>query len=174
MTTLFGTAAAVALALATALAAAFAAAPRDGFETEVFIAAPPATVWALLTDPAEHRALSPNLRRLEGHFAPGGRLLLTMGGPGGGEVTFHARVLAAEPGRELRWRGRLLLPRLLDGEHYFLLAAVKGGTRLVQGERFRGVLLWGMDVQAFRPEFERMNAALKARAEAVAAARAGG
>ena len=28
-------------------------------------------------------------------------------------------VLVAEPGRELRWLGRLFVPRLFDGEHRF-------------------------------------------------------
>jgi hypothetical protein len=64
--------------------------------------------------------------------------------------------------------GRLGLPRLFDGEHYFLLEAEHGGTRLVQGERFCGVLLWVMDVQRFRADFERANEALKVRAEAQA------
>jgi hypothetical protein len=163
MTTLFGTAAAVALALG----AAFALAPRDGFETEVFIDAPPETVWALLTDPAEHQAWSPNMHRVEGRFAAGERVGLTMGTPSGGTITFRPEVLVADPGRALRWLGRLYLPRLFDGEHYFLLEAENGGTRLIQGERFRGVLLWVMDVQPFRAEFERANEGLRARAEAV-------
>lgn len=154
-------------AAALALGAAFALAPRDGFETEVFIDAPPETVWALLTDPVEHQAWSPNMHRVTGRFDKGERVSLTMGTPSGGEITFHPEVLVADPGRELRWLGRLYLPRLCDGEHYFLLVAENGGTRLIQGERFRGVLLWDMDVQPFRAEFERANAGLKARAEEV-------
>jgi len=163
MTTLFGTAAAIALALGAALTLA----PHDGFETEVFIDAPPETVWALLTDPVEHQAWSPNMHRVTGCFAEGERLSLTMGTPAGGEITFRPEVLVADAGRELRWLGRLYLPRLFDGEHYFQLSAENGGTRLIQGERFRGVLLWVMDVRPFRAEFERANAGLKARAEEV-------
>ncbi|NYS25999.1 hypothetical protein HUK65_13470 [Rhodobacteraceae bacterium 2376] len=75
------------------------------------------------------------------------------------------RVLVAHPGRELRWLGRLGLPRLFDGEHYFRLIPEAGGTWLIQGERFHGLLLWAMDVQQFRAGFEPGNAALKARAE---------
>lgn len=162
MTTLH---AAVALA-AAAIGAVLALAPRDGFETEVFIEAPPETVWTLLTDPAEHEAWNRDMRRVEGRFVEGGRLRLTMGTPSGGEITFRPRVLVAEPGRELRWLGRLGPPRLFDGEHYFLLAPEHGGTRLVQGEHFRGVLLWLIDVECFRAVFERANEALKRRAEA--------
>ncbi|MFN7003616.1 MAG: SRPBCC domain-containing protein, partial [Roseinatronobacter sp.] len=65
---------------------------------------------------------------------------------------------------------RLGLPRLFDGEHYFLLFAEDGGTRLVHGERFHGLLLWFVDVQQFRPGFEAANEGLKARAEQQASA----
>ena len=86
-------------------------------------------------------------------------------------MTFHPRVLVAEPGQELRWLGRLGVPRLFDGEHYFRLIPEGDGTRLIHGERFRGLLLWVMDVRQFRPSFECANAALKTRAEADARGR---
>lgn len=158
---------AVIAAIAAALAMAFVRAPRAGFETHVFIDAAPEAVWALLTDPAEHQAWNPNIHCIAGRFVAGERVRLTMGKPSGGEITFHPRVLVARPGRELRWLGRLGLPRLFDGEHYFLLSPEGRGTRLVQGERFCGLLLWVMDVQRFRADFERANEALKARAEAL-------
>lgn len=166
MTTLFGAAAALAIAIGVALATA----PRDRFETEIFIAAPPETVWSLLTDPVEHAGWNPTMRSVAGRFAPGERLRLEMLTPSGGTITFRPRVLAADPERELRWLGRLGLPRLFDGEHYFRLVAEDGGTRLIHGEHFRGLLLWVMDVHQFRPAFEAANAGLKGRAEALRAA----
>ena len=162
MTALLLTASAIALGLA----AAFARAPREGFETEIFIDAPPARVWALLTDPAAHAGWNPMMQAVEGSFTPGHRIRLTMHTPSGGIMRFRPRVLMADPGCELRWLGRLGLPRLFDGEHYFRLIPEAGGTRLIQGERFRGVLLWALDVQQFRAGFEAGNAALKAMAEA--------
>lgn len=164
MTTLLATAAAI------ALGAAFATAPRDGFETEIFIDAPPEAVWALLVDPAEHVRWNPTMRAVEGRFEPGERVRLVMQTPSGGVMRFRPRILVAEPGRELRWLGRLGLPRLFDGEHYFRLLPEGGGTRLVHGERFRGLLLWVMNVQQFRPAFEAANEGLKAHAEARARA----
>ena len=162
MTALLLTTAAIALGLA----AAFARAPRDGFETEIFIEAPPERVWALLTDPEAHAAWNPMIAAVEGSFTPGRRVRLIMRTPSGGTMRFRPRVLVAKPGRELRWLGRLGLPRLFDGEHYFRLIPEAGGTRLIQGERFRGLLLWAVDVQQFRAGFEAGNAALKAMAEA--------
>lgn len=153
-------------ALTLGLGAAFMTAPRDSFETGIFIDAPPEQVWALLSDPVAHAAWNPMVQAVEGQFIPGTHIRLSMRTPSGGSMTFHPRVLAAAPGQELRWLGRLPLPRLFDGEHYFLLSPENGGTRLIQGERFRGVALWVMDVQQFRPAFEAANAALKAHAEA--------
>jgi hypothetical protein len=161
MITLFGTAAAIAIGLGIA----FATAPRDGFETEIFIAAPPERVWSLLTDPAEHAAWNPGMRAVEGRFAAGERLRLSMRTPSGGTMTFRPRVLVADPARELRWRGRLGLPRLFDGEHYFRLIAENGGTRLIHGERFHGLLLWVMDIHQFRPAFVAANEGLRAVAQ---------
>lgn len=152
-------------ALALGLAAAVTRAPRDGFETGIFIKAPPERVWALLTDPAAHADWNPMIAAVEGSFTPGRRVRLIMRTPSGGTMRFRPRVLVADPGRELRWLGRLGLPRLFDGEHYFRLIREEGGTRLIHGEQFCGVLLWVMDVQQFRPGFESGNAALKARAE---------
>jgi hypothetical protein len=152
-------------ALALGLAAALTRAPRDGFETEIIINAPPERVWALLTDSVAHAGWNPMIADVSGRFTPGQRVRLTMRTPTGDTMTFRPRVLVADPGRELRWLGRLGLPRLFDGEHYFRLIPEADGTRLLHGERFRGVLLWAMDVQQFRAGFEAGNAALKTMAE---------
>jgi hypothetical protein len=55
---------------------------------------------------------------------------------------------------------------VFEGEHYFLLDPTGTGTRLRHGERFHGVALWFMSPERFRADFDRMNAALKARVEA--------
>jgi hypothetical protein len=57
-------------------------------------------------------------------------------------MTFRPRVVKWEPGRELRWLGRLVVPRLFDGEHIHLLEPLaEDRTRYVQSERFSGVLV---------------------------------
>ncbi|WP_152988315.1 hypothetical protein [Paracoccus sp. MKU1] len=66
----------------------------------------------------------------------------------------------------MRWLGRLFLPHALDGEHYFILDERQGSTYLIHGEGFHGVLLGFIDAKRFGADFERMNAALKARVEA--------
>ena len=78
-------------------------------------------------------------------------------------------MLIAEPCRELRWRGRLLLPGIFDGEHYFQIRESKPGiTTFLHGERFSGLLVplakSGLE-SGTKAGFEAMNRALKTRAE---------
>lgn len=155
----------IAAAAALLLAGAFAFAPRNEIRTTVDIDATPAEVWAVLADPAGYPEWNPFLVRMEGEIAEGATLTNTMRPAGGSEMTFRPTVLKVEPERELRWLGRLFVPRLFDGEHYFLLEVHDAGTRLVHGERFHGIGLWFIDVDRFRSDFEAMNAALKARVE---------
>ncbi|MEC4615702.1 SRPBCC domain-containing protein [Tsukamurella tyrosinosolvens] len=134
-------------------------------ERSVEIAAPPAEVWRVLVDFGAYPQWNPFVIRAA---APDGlevgRDLDVRISNGGSETGFRPEVLAVEPERELRWVGRVLIPGLLDGEHYFRLEAVAGGTRFTQGERFRGVLVpvvgSALDVGG---GFDAMNAALRDR-----------
>jgi hypothetical protein len=77
-------------------------------------------------------------------------------------------MIASGNGRELRWLGRVLLPGIFDGEHvHELEPRGPDRTRYVQREKFRGILvpLLGRTLEATRLGFEKMNAALEARAE---------
>jgi hypothetical protein len=64
--------------------------------------------------------------------------------------------------------GHLLIPGVFDGEHYFLLEPLGDGkTRLMQGERFSGLLvcLLSGTLSATEAGFKAMNTALKQEAE---------
>jgi hypothetical protein len=83
-------------------------------------------------------------------------------------MMFRPQVLAAIPGREIRWLGRLLIPRLFDGEHAFELADDAEGCRFRQTEKFTGILVPHMPNRMFEATeqgFTAMNQALKRRAE---------
>lgn len=147
------------------IAAGWAMAPQREIVTEIEIAAPPDHVWAVLTDGAKYPEWNPFIVSMAGDIRAGATLTNRMRPQAGSPMTFRPVVLRAEPDRELRWLGRLGLPRIFDGEHYFLLNPSPEGTRLVQGERFRGIALWIIDPEQFRADFEALNAALKARAE---------
>jgi hypothetical protein len=140
--------------------------------SEIEIAAPAERVWAVLADGAAYAAWNPFIPRLAGRLEPGARLEVRIAPPGGTAVTFRPTVLAAEPGRELRWLGHLVVPGLFDGEHRFAIEPLgQDRVRFVQEERFGGLLVGlfaGSLDRHTRPGFEAMNRALKARAEATA------
>jgi len=135
---------------------------------QIDIEAPPATVWKHLTDTADLE-WNPFVRSLEGKLAEGEQLTVRLTSHTGREMTFRPTVLCARADEELRWRGKLLLPGILDGEHRFSLEALPDGrTRFTQSEHFSGLLV-GLSRRALaktRDGFERMNEALKQRAEA--------
>jgi hypothetical protein len=84
-------------------------------------------------------------------------------------MTFSPVVLRNTAGREFRWKGKLVLPGIFDGEHYFRLASGgAGSTQFTHGERFTGLLvplLRGALDRDTRSGFEAMNRALKQRVE---------
>ncbi|WP_142458491.1 SRPBCC domain-containing protein [Geodermatophilus aquaeductus] len=135
---------------------------------EIDIAAPPERVWADLTDLRAYPEWNPFIVRAEGDVVRGARLSLRMQPVGGRALTLRPRLLAADPPRELRWLGRLVLPGLMDAEHAFRLEPSGAGTRLVQEETFRGVLVPVVARSLDRgtlPAFEAMNRALRERVE---------
>lgn len=113
--------------------------------------------------------MEPFIGEISGEAKPGSRLSLTVRPPGGRAMRFAPTVLAADEARELRWLGRVGLPRIFDGEHRFVLEPLaEGRVRLVHTECFRGILvplLWSSVEARTRAGFEQMNRALKARAE---------
>ena len=89
--------------------------------TVVEIDAPAIAIWRVLADFAAYPEWNPFIRRLEGEPVAGARIRVTVEPPGRKPMAFHAIVRAAEPGRELRWLGRVLIPRIFDGEHAFII-----------------------------------------------------
>ena len=57
-------------------------------------------------------------------------------------MSFKPKVLAATPGEELRWLGKLGFHGLAAGEHFFILTTNDDGTtRLNHGERYPGAMV---------------------------------
>lgn len=137
-------------------------------ETAVEIDASPARVWAVLTDFARMASWNPFITSIAGNAAPGSRLSVTIAPPGKSAMRFRPTVLSVRPEGELRWRGRLLIPGVFDGEHYFLLEPLaEDKTRFTHGEKFSGFLVGLVrgTLAATEVGFQAMNAALKREAE---------
>ena len=140
--------------------------------TEIEIGASAERVWQILTDFASYPEWNPFVRRISGEAQEGTQLEVYLQPSGARGMTFRPTILKAEPSRELRWRGKLFIQGLFDGEHVFEIEQLaENRVRFVQRESFRGLLtslLLRMLKNDTRRGFEEMNAALKARAEAAA------
>ena len=137
-------------------------------ETNIEINAPAVRIWGLLTDFARMSSWNPFIKSISGNLAQGDRLSVYIAPPGKAGMRFKPTVLTVRPERELRWLGHLLIPGVFDGEHYFLLEPIGvGRTRLVQGEKFSGLLvgLLSGTLSATEAGFKAMNTALKREAE---------
>jgi hypothetical protein len=142
--------------------------PRE-LTTQIEIDAPASRVWEVLTDFDAYPDWNPFVRRIAGRPEPGTKLEVRIQPSGGRGMTFRPTVLAAEPERELRWLGRLLVPGVFDGEHSFRIEPLgEGRVRFTQAELFSGALvpLLGRSLGATERGFAEMNESLKRRAEA--------
>ena len=129
------------------------------------IDAPPMAVWAVLTDLGRYPEWNPALPRGVRRRSPWGS-----GSPSapssranGRLMTVKAKIVAADPGAELRWVSNL--PGIMSGEHSFVLTPLNGGTRLAQTEIYGGLLAATVSVPRTETIFQAMNDALKQRVE---------
>ena len=72
-------------------------------------------VWGVLSDFASYPHWNPGMEQVQGEAKVGTRLRIRFRLNGGRVMTMKPTVLVAEPGRELRWLGRLLLPSRMFG-----------------------------------------------------------
>ena len=130
-------------------------------QTSIDIVASPTRVWSILTDFRSYPTWNPFITSIDGKSQPGARLRVTITPSGRRPMTFRPVMLTVTPGRELRWRGRLLMPGLFDGEHAFQLEMLStAGCRLHHTERFSGLMVGLMSgglLDATREGFEAMN-----------------
>jgi hypothetical protein len=139
------------------------------------IEAPAELVWQVIADTPRYREWNPFIRAIDGDLREGARLHVTIQAPGRMPVTFRARVMRLDPGRELRWRGQWYVPGLFDGDHALTVEPLGAGrSRFRTHENVTGLLL-PILTKAMRQSqagFEQLCEAVKARAESLAAGEA--
>jgi hypothetical protein len=138
-------------------------------DTQIDIAASVERVWSILIDFPGHARWNPFVRSIAGTPAVGESLDVFLQPPGSRGMRLRPKVLAVEPPREFRWKGKLILPGLFDGEHFFRLEP-KGPQRTVfhHGEVFSGILVPFLERMldgSTRQGFLAMNEAIKREAE---------
>src|ERR1700744_6350081 len=110
--------------------------------TQIEFKASAERVWSILMDFPSYARWNPFVRSIEGTAKIGGSLDVHIQPSGSNGMRFHPTVLAVEARHEFRWKGKLVIPGIFDGEHYFILEP-KSGTQLIfrQGEAFSGLLV---------------------------------
>jgi hypothetical protein len=140
--------------------------------TEREIDAPPAAVWAVLTDLPAYPAWNPHVVAAEGDLREGARLDIRVRTGDGHPRAMRVTVERVDPERTLSWVGTVVGSGVFEARHTFELHPLAGDrTRLVNREDLTGVLV-GVVV----PEDASLSygAANEALAERVAAVSAGG
>jgi hypothetical protein len=133
--------------------------------SEISIKASTERVWSVLTDFQKYGEWNPFIYHICGEAVLGEKIRINVRTPGGKERNYEPTITKCQSGRELRWVGKSLL---LNGEHIFVLESGSGSTRLLQSERFSGLLsgFFGKETENNISEgFNLMNEALKTRAE---------
>ncbi|WP_328894615.1 SRPBCC domain-containing protein [Streptomyces sp. NBC_00236] len=143
--------------------------------TSIEMEASPDEVWQVLTDLPAYPQWNPFLISArvtsEGGRLEEGATLRNVMRDRTGDSTFTPEVLTLEPGRELRWLGKMGPGWIADGEHRFVIEEIGGGrVRLTQSESFTGVAVpfyEGRLRNDTLPQFRAMNEALARRVEAL-------
>jgi hypothetical protein len=155
-------AAAVIVALLAGYAAWTNAQPYT-LQASVQISASPQRVWAILTDLRGYPRWNPFIISSRGQVRVGATLTNLMH-DATGNTTFTPTVQVVEPGRELRWLGRVGPGGIFDGQHTFTIRPLGPGRVLfTQREDFTGVAVPFYEGHLHAdtlPQFRAMNAAL--------------
>lgn len=134
-------------------------------KTIIHIHAPVHIVWDALMNFQDYPHWNPFIREIKGHADAGEQISVTMLPPDTEKpMTFSPRVLKHETQKEFRWKGKLFINGLFDGEHYFLLKKLPNGSTAVEhGENFSGVMVPFLKNILKKTElgFQQMNIALK-------------
>lgn len=137
-------------------------------ETEIIIESDVATVWNILTDFENYPDWNPFIKSIKGEKMVGQQLTVLLKPPNGNGMTFKPVISKYEPNKELRWKGKLGLKRIFDGEHFFILEELSSGqTKFIHGENFSGILIpfMGKTLNKTKEGFKLMNESIKKESE---------
>jgi hypothetical protein len=135
-------------------------------QASININATPQQVWAVLTDTRDYPRWNPFLISSAGDLRVGATLTNVMH-DATGNTTFTPSVQIVEPGRELRWLGKVGPGAIFDGQHTFTIEVLGPGRVLfTQREDFTGLVIPFYEGRLHAdtlPQFRAMNAALAVR-----------
>jgi hypothetical protein len=111
-------------------------------QTEILINTDITKAWDVLMNFDNYPKWNPFITSISGEPKLGSRLTVSIKPPGGKGMTFKPNILTLEANKEFRWKGKLGINGIFDGEHYFILESVdKDITKFIHGEKFSGLLV---------------------------------
>ncbi len=138
-------------------------------ETKIIINSSANQVFQKLMNFKSYPSWNPFITAIEGNPAIGNQLRVAIQPPDKSAMTFTPIVLKNAPNQEFRWKGKLGVTGIFDGEHYFILNALSPTqTELTHGENFSGLLtiiVFEMMKESTKQGFELMNESLKSHLE---------
>lgn len=139
-------------------------------ETTIIVHSTTEEVWQVLMNFEDYPKWNPFIKSIEGATGSGYYLTVKIQPEGMKTLEFKPEILCKKRNMEFRWKGKLFISGLFDGEHYFLIKHLEdGNVEFVHGEHFSGILsraILKMIGSKTKSGFEAMNLALKQRVEA--------
>ncbi|MFK7948703.1 MAG: SRPBCC family protein [Saprospiraceae bacterium] len=137
--------------------------------TSIIINAPITQVWKIFADFENYENWNPFVKSIKGKVKKGNQIEVTLTLEGMSDQVFTPQVLDFIPKKSFRWKGKLGINGIFDGEHYFNFEAIDNGkTKLTHGENFSGImsgLIFKMIGKKTENGFHAMNQALKNECE---------
>ena len=136
--------------------------------TEIHINASPSIVWNILTDFDNYGKWNPFIKEISGVQQVGSELQIFIKTPNSNGMKFKPKILNYDRKKELRWLGKLWIPKLFDGEHTLKINTLnEDNVVFIQKERFSGLLvpLLSKMLNDTKSGFEMMNINLKRESE---------
>jgi hypothetical protein len=137
-------------------------------QTEIIINTDITKVWGVLMNFDSYPKWNPFITSISGEPKLGNRLTISINPPGGKGMTFKPTILTLDSNKEFRWKGKLGISGIFDGEHYFILEFLENDkTKFIHGEKFSGLLvpLVGKMLGKTLKGFQLMNESIKNECE---------
>lgn len=134
-------------------------------ETNIIINSSLSIIWEILMDFENYPNWNPFIKEISKYD---NKMLVKVQPVNSKVMVFKPKLIKQENNKEFRWKGKLLINGIFDGEHYFILEKINDNTtKFIQGENFTGILvpIFKKTLNNTKKGFILMNEALKLKAE---------
>ena len=129
----------------------------------------PEEIWNILINFEKYEIWNPFMIKVAGEAKLGSKIMVKIQTVGGKQRTYHPIITKLETNKELRWKGKSFLPGIFDGERIFIIEkSADNRVSFTHKEIFTGLgvkIVGDKLEQDLRESFDKMNLALKTRAE---------